>query len=83
MTNIRSKNNEVANLLRSELDKMAGVKKYGPEDDKLRSSIVSFTATNKVSKTIVDKLGDTEIILCRTRSRWRNKSSEGISSFFQ
>ena len=63
MANIRGKNMKVANLLRSELDKMAGVKIYGPEDDKLRTSIVSFTATNKVSKTIVDKLEDTEIIL--------------------
>jgi cysteine desulfurase / selenocysteine lyase len=63
LINIRSKNMKVANLLRSELGKMADVKLYGPEDDKLRTSIVSFTATNKISKTIVDKLEDNEIIL--------------------
>ena len=61
MPNIRSKNMKVANLLRSELEKIADVKLYGPEDEKLRTSIVSFTS-NKVSKTVVDKLEENEII---------------------
>ena len=82
MTNIRSKNMKVANLLRSELDKIAGVKIYGPEDDKLRTSIVSFTATNKVSKTIVDKLEDTEIILAERDVGGGTKAVRASPHFF-
>ena len=82
ITNIRSKNMKVANLLRSELDKIAGVKIYGPEDDKLRTSIVSFTATNKVSKTIVDKLEDTEIILAERDVGGGTKAVRASPHFF-
>ena len=82
ITNIRKKNMKVANLLRSELDKIAGVKLYGPEDDKLRTSIVSFTATNKVSKTIVDKLEDTEIILAERDVGGGTKAVRASPHFF-
>lgn len=62
MNNIRRKNMKVANTLWTELVKMKDVKLYGPEDEHLRTSIVSFSFNNKEAKTIVDKLGENEII---------------------
>ena len=82
MANIRSKNMKVANLLRSELDKIPDVKIYGPEDEKLRTSIVSFTTTNKVSKTIVDKLEDNEIILAERDVGGGTKAVRASPHFF-
>jgi cysteine desulfurase / selenocysteine lyase len=62
MNNIRRKNMKVANALRSELVKMNDVKIYGPEDENLRTSIISFSSAYKEAKTIVDKLVENEII---------------------
>ena len=81
MSNIRTKNMKVANLLRNELDKIPDVKIYGPEDDKLRTSIVSFTTT-KVSKTIVDKLEDNEIIFAERDVGGGTKAVRASPHFF-
>ena len=61
MNNIRRKNMKVSNTLWRELDKVADVKLYGPEDENLRTSIVSFSCS-KDSKTVVDKLEENEIV---------------------
>lgn len=79
--NIRSKNMKVANLLRSELEKIADVKLYGPEDEKLRTSIVSFTS-NKVPKTIVDKLEENEIIFAERDVGSGTKAVRASPHFF-
>lgn len=63
MANIRGRNMRVANVFRSELDKIADVKIHGPEDGNLRTSIVSFSSNKVHSKIIVDKLEENEIIL--------------------
>lgn len=42
--NIRSMNLKVANTPRTELEKISGIKLYGPEDENLRTSIVSFSS---------------------------------------
>ena len=81
MANIRSKNMKVANLLRSELEKISDVKLYGPEDEKLRTSIVSFTS-NKVSKTIVDKLEENEIIFAERDVGGGTKAVRASPHFF-
>jgi cysteine desulfurase / selenocysteine lyase len=81
MTNIRSKNMKVANLLRTELEKIADIKLYGPEDESLRTSIVSFTS-NKVSKTIVDKLEDNEIIFAERDVGSGTKAVRASPHFF-
>ena len=81
MANIRSKNMKVANLLRSELEKIADVKLYGPEDEKLRTSIVSFTS-NKVSKTVVDKLEENEIIFAERDVGGGTKAVRASPHFF-
>jgi cysteine desulfurase / selenocysteine lyase len=60
--NIRSMNLKVANTLRDELEKIAGIKLYGPEDENLRTSIVSFSSAEVDSKTITDKLEENEVI---------------------
>jgi cysteine desulfurase/selenocysteine lyase len=60
--NIRSMNLKVANTLRDELEKIAGIKLYGPEDENLRTSIVSFSSAELDSKTITDKLEESEVI---------------------
>ena len=72
---------KVANLLRSELEKIADVKLYGPEDEKLRTSIVSFTS-NKVSKTIVDKLEENEIIFAERDVGGGTKAVRASPHFF-
>lgn len=64
--NIRKKNLRIANVLRDELAKIPNIKIHGPEDEKLRTSIISFSpvsSSSKVdSKTLVNKLEQNEII---------------------
>ena len=81
VANIRSKNMKVANLLRSELEKIPDVKLYGPEDENLRTSIVSFTS-NKPSKNIVDKLEENEIIFAERDVGSGTKAVRASPHFF-
>ena len=73
---------KVANLLRSELDKIADVKIYGPEDDKLRTSIVSFPPLTEYSKNIVDKLEENEIIFAERDVGGGTKAVRASPHFF-
>ena len=82
MNNIRRKNMKVANVLRSELVKMNDVKLYGPEDQNLRTSIVSFSSANKEAKTIVDKLGENEIIFAEREVGGGKKAVRASPHFF-
>jgi cysteine desulfurase/selenocysteine lyase len=82
MNNIRSKNMKVANALRSELVKMNDVKLYGPEDENLRTSIVAFSSANKEAKTIVDKLGENEIIFAERDVGGGKKAVRASPHFF-
>ncbi|CAN5542386.1 cysteine desulfurase [soil metagenome] len=82
MGNIRSRNIKVANTLRGELEKMADIKLYGPEDEGLRTSIVSFTSNKVNSKTIVDKLGENEIIFAERDVGWGTKAVRASPHFF-
>lgn len=81
IANIRTKNMKVANLFRSELEKIEEVKLYGPDDESLRTSIVSFTS-NKVSKTMVDKLEDNEIIFAERDVGGGTKAVRASPHFF-
>ena len=72
---------KVANSLRSELENIADVKVYGPEDENLRTSIISFTS-NKVSKTIVDKLEENEIIFAERDVGAGTKAVRASPHFF-
>ena len=82
MNNIRRKNMKVANALRSELVKMKDVMLYGPEDENLRTSIVSFSSANKEAKTIVDKLAENEIIFAARDVGGGKKAVRASPHFF-
>jgi cysteine desulfurase / selenocysteine lyase len=82
MNNIRRKNMKVANALRSELANMEVVKLYGPEDENLRTSIVSFSSNNKEAKTIVEKLGENEIIFAERDVGGGKKAVRASPHFF-
>lgn len=62
IANIHNKNIQIANILRSELAKIPGIKIYGPEDEKTRTSIIPFSSSNSDAKNLVDKLEQNEII---------------------
>jgi cysteine desulfurase / selenocysteine lyase len=81
MNNIRRKNMKVSNTLWRELDRVAGVKLYGPEDENLRTSIVSFSC-NKDSKIVVDKLEENEIIFAERDVGGGKKAVRASPHFF-
>jgi cysteine desulfurase / selenocysteine lyase len=80
--NIRSMNMKVANILRTELGKITGIKLYGPEDENLRTSIVSFSCTEVDSKTITDKLEENEIIFAERNIGSGRKGVRASPHFF-
>ncbi len=62
LANIRHKIIDLANLLRDELAKISGVTLYGPDDEKKRTSIVSFTV-EKSPQQVVEFLEKQRIIV--------------------
>ena len=82
MNNIKRKNMKVANALRGEIVKMKDMILYGPEDENLRTSIVSFTSNSKDAKAIVDKLGENEIIFAERDVGGGKKAVRASPHFF-
>jgi cysteine desulfurase / selenocysteine lyase len=80
--NIRSMNLKVANTLRAELEKIPGIKLYGPEDENLRTSIVSFSSAEVDSKIITDKLEESEIIFAERSIGSGRKAVRASPHFF-
>jgi cysteine desulfurase/selenocysteine lyase len=80
--NIRSMNLKVANTLRGELEKIGGIKLYGPEDENLRTSIVSFSSAEVDSKTITDKLEEGEVIFAERNVGSGKKAVRASPHFF-
>ena len=80
--NIRGMNMKVANILRTELGKITGIKLYGPEDENLRTSIVSFSSAEVDSKTITDKLEENEIIFAERNIGSGRKGVRASPHFF-
>jgi len=60
---IRKMNMKIANELVQDLRRIPGISIYGPEDEKIRSSIVSFTIDSVNPKTIVSSLEEKGIIV--------------------
>lgn len=60
--NIHAMNIKVANALREELLRLQGVELIGPEDEKMRTSIVAFTA-DKESSFLVRKMEEDSVVL--------------------
>ena len=63
MNNIRKKNQCLSNLFKEELSKIPNIILYGPEDQNVRTSIVSFNIKGFDSQQVVDKLEKQNIIL--------------------
>jgi cysteine desulfurase/selenocysteine lyase len=82
MNNIKRKNMKVANALRGEIAEMKDIILYGPEDENLRTSIVSFTSNSKDAKAIVDKLGENEIIFAERDVGGGKKAVRASPHFF-
>jgi cysteine desulfurase/selenocysteine lyase len=80
--NIRSMNLKAASTLRTELGKMGGIKLYGPEDENLRTSIVTFSSAKVDSKTITDKLEESEIIFAERNVGGGRKAVRASPHFF-
>ena len=60
---IRKMNMKIANELVQDLRRIPGISSFGPEDEKVRSSIVSFTIDSVKPKTIVSSLEEKGIIV--------------------
>jgi cysteine desulfurase/selenocysteine lyase len=60
---IRKMNMRIANELVQDLRRIPGISIFGPEDEKVRSSIVSFTIDSVNPKTIVSSLEEKGIIV--------------------
>lgn len=60
---IRSQNLKLANLMREELSKIPGMILFGPQEDRKRTSIVSFAIKDQNSESIVKRLEKENMIL--------------------
>jgi cysteine desulfurase / selenocysteine lyase len=84
--NIRKKNLRIANVLRDELAKIPNIKIHGPEDEKLRTSIISFSPVSSASKvdskTLVNKLEQNEIIFAERDLGTGMKAVRAAPHFF-
>lgn len=60
---IRKMNMKIANEMIEQLRTIPGVSMFGPEDEKLRSSIVSFSTDSVLPKVIVSRLEENGIIV--------------------
>ena len=78
---IREKNMKLANMLRQELMELQNVTLYGPEDENMRTSVVSFNVDNVEPSTVVTKLQDSGIIFAK-RDISRKKIVRASPHFF-
>ena len=62
---IRKRNMELANMLRDGLKKMSHVTVYGPEEEKSRTSIVSFNVNKIEAADVVKRLEENGIIFAK------------------
>ena len=81
INNIREKNMQLANTLRQELMKLPNVTLYGPEEEEMRTSVVSFNVGNVEPSTVVKKLEENGIIFAK-RDISRKKIVRASPHFF-
>jgi len=79
--NIRGTNMKVANALRQEASALKGAALVGPDDDKMRSSIVAFTLP-KDAEYVVRKLGEENIVLAERDIGGGKKAVRASPHFF-
>lgn len=63
MEKIRSQNLKLSTLMREELSKIPGATLFGPQEDKKRTSIVSFSIKDQNPELVVKRLEKANIIL--------------------
>ena len=81
LASVRERNMKVANALRSEIEKISGVRMYGPDDENKRTSIVTFM-TPADSSTIVKKLEQNSIIFAARDVGGGRKAVRAAPHFF-
>jgi cysteine desulfurase/selenocysteine lyase len=81
LESVRERNMKVANALRSEIEKISGVRMYGPDDENRRTSIVTFM-TAAESSMIVKKLEQNSIIFAARDVGGGRKAVRAAPHFF-
>ncbi|MFL6372204.1 MAG: aminotransferase class V-fold PLP-dependent enzyme [Nitrososphaera sp.] len=79
---IRKKNSNVASILHEEIAKISAIKMYGPDDEKKRSSIVTFMTQRSDSLTLVRKLEQNRIVLAARYVGGGKKAVRASPHFF-
>jgi cysteine desulfurase/selenocysteine lyase len=78
---VRKRNMKVANVLRDEIGKIPGVRLYGPDDESMRTSIVTFMAPAD-SSALVKKLEQNSIIFAARDVGGGKKAVRAAPHFF-
>jgi len=78
---IRERNMHLANMLREELTKLPNVTVYGPEDESMRTSVLSFNIGKVEAGNVVKKLEENGIIFAK-RDISRKKVVRASPHFF-
>lgn len=81
INSIREKNMQLANMLRQELTKLPNVTVYGPEDESMRTSVLSFKVGKVEAGNVVKKLEENGIIFAK-RDISRKKVVRASPHFF-
>jgi cysteine desulfurase/selenocysteine lyase len=81
VNSIRENNMQLANMLRQELTKLPNVALYGPEDENMRTSVVSFNVGKHEAGDVVAKLEKNGIIFAK-RDISRNRIVRASPHFF-
>ena len=81
INSIREKNMQLANMLRQELTKLPNVTVYGPEDESMRTGVLSFNVGKVEPGNVVKKLEEDGIIFAK-RDISRKKIVRASPHFF-
>lgn len=81
INSIREKNMQLANMLRRELTKLPNITVYGPEDESIRTSVISFSVGRVEAGHVVKKLEENGIIFAK-RDISRKKVVRASPHFF-
>jgi cysteine desulfurase/selenocysteine lyase len=79
---LRERNMKVAGIFREEISKIPVVKMYGPEEERKRSSIVTFMLQTADSSTLVKKLEQNNIIFAARDIGGGKKAIRAAPHFF-
>jgi len=81
ISSIREKNMQLAEMLRRELTKLPNIAVYGPKDESMRTSVISFNVGSVEAGYVVKKLEESRIIFAK-RDISRKKVVRASPHFF-